>query len=84
MAENEDLQEQAKANNAEQFADSPDLIEAFLAAVVDAMTNHGAMSEKLLLARYPAVATPRPGRRGQARAATDRHPVEGNGCGLWR
>ena len=48
MAENEDLQEQAKANNAEQFADSPDLIKAFLAAVVDAMTNHGAMSEKLL------------------------------------
>jgi type I restriction enzyme R subunit len=48
MAENEDLQEQAKANNAEQFADSPDLMKAFLSAVVDAMTNHGAMSEKLL------------------------------------
>ena len=48
MAESEDLQEQAKANNAEQFADSPDLTRTFLAAVIDAMTNHGAMSEKLL------------------------------------
>jgi len=48
MAENDDLQEQAKANNANQFAQSPQLLKSFLSAVVDAMTNHGAMSEKLL------------------------------------
>ena len=48
MAENDDLQEQAKANNANQFAQSPQLLQSFLSAVVDAMTNHSAMSEKLL------------------------------------
>src|SRR5664279_2781306 len=39
MAENESLQEQARANNENQFSDSPDVGKAFLAAVVDAMTN---------------------------------------------
>jgi len=48
MAENESLQEQARANNENQFSDSPDVGKAFLAAVVDAMTNHSTMSEKLL------------------------------------
>ncbi len=48
MAENEALQEQAKANNEKQFGDSPDIGKAIVAAVVDAMVNHSAMSEKLL------------------------------------
>jgi hypothetical protein len=40
--------DQARANNENQFSDSPDVGKAFLAAVVDSMMNHSAMSEKLL------------------------------------
>ncbi|WP_111765336.1 type I restriction endonuclease subunit R [Nakamurella deserti] len=54
MAETESLQEQAKVNNEKQFSDSPDVGKAFVSAVVDAMTNHSAMSEKLLANQHLA------------------------------
>ncbi|MEJ7648692.1 MAG: DEAD/DEAH box helicase family protein [Nakamurella sp.] len=48
MAENENLQGQARANTSSQFADSPDVKKAFSQAVMGAVKNHSAMGKKLL------------------------------------
>lgn len=48
MMENEALRAQAAANTPEQFANSPDLKDALMAAIMDALEAHQAMSSKAL------------------------------------
>lgn len=48
MMENEALRAQAQANGPEQFANSPDLKDALMAAIMDALDAHQAMSSKAL------------------------------------
>lgn len=48
MMENEALRAQAAANTPEQFANSPDLKEALMGAIMDALEAHQAMSSKAL------------------------------------
>jgi len=48
MMENEALRAQAQANTPEQFANSPDLRDALMTAIMDALDAHQAMSSKAL------------------------------------
>jgi type I restriction enzyme R subunit len=48
MMEDEGLRAQAQANTKEQFANSPDLTEALMQAIMDAMAAHQTMSTQAL------------------------------------